>query len=142
VGSQSLTAWVQPIKQSRLLQLGQNAPQLGKTNVTVKQNVHSPCAFEESTSKSISSSFITQLFDTFYLLVTDSHCEYDLPRIADFQSRIRYTFNIHSDLLGFGTFCIIQYSKKLENTLFHKLDLLLSSGEEGDTYYLGSLRKN
>jgi hypothetical protein len=37
---------------------------------------------------------------------------------------------------------IVQYSIKLENTRFEKLDLLLSSGEGGDTYSVGSLRKS
>jgi hypothetical protein len=37
----------------------------------------------------------------------------------------------HSELLSFWTFSIVQYSKKLENTTFRRLDLFPSSGQEG-----------
>jgi hypothetical protein len=40
-----------------------------------------------------------------------------------------------SELLGFWTSSIVQYSKKIENTTFRKLDLFLSSGEgAGNTW--------
>jgi hypothetical protein len=35
----------------------------------------------------------------------------------------------HSELLSFWTLSIVQYSKKLKNTTFRKLDLFPSSGE-------------
>jgi hypothetical protein len=40
-------------------------------------------------------------------------------------------------LLGVWTLSIVWYSKKLENTMFQKLDLFPSSGERGDTYSVG-----
>jgi hypothetical protein len=39
----------------------------------------------------------------------------------------------HSELLSFWTLSIVQYSKKLENTTFWKLDLFPSSGRGGRT---------
>jgi hypothetical protein len=36
-----------------------------------------------------------------------------------------------SELLGFWTLSIVQYSNKVENTVFRKLVLFLSSGEGG-----------
>jgi hypothetical protein len=45
-------------------------------------------------------------------------------------------------LLGFWTLSIVWYSRKLVNTRFEKLDMLLSSGEGGDTYSAGSLEKS
>jgi hypothetical protein len=39
-------------------------------------------------------------------------------------------FNFQSELLGFWTLSIVQYSKKLDNTMFWKLDLFPSSGEQ------------
>jgi hypothetical protein len=36
---------------------------------------------------------------------------------------------LYSELLGFWTLSIVQYSKKAKNTTFRKLDLLRSSGE-------------
>jgi hypothetical protein len=47
-----------------------------------------------------------------------------------------------SELLGFWTFSIVRYSRKLENTTFRKLNLFPSSGEKGGyTYSVGPLRK-
>jgi hypothetical protein len=46
------------------------------------------------------------------------------------------------ELVGFFTLPITQYSKKLENTTFRKLDVFPFSREVGDIYSLGSLRKN
>jgi hypothetical protein len=49
-----------------------------------------------------------------------------------------------SGLLCFWTLSIVWYSKKLESTMFQKLDLFPSSvgWVGGDTYPVGSLRKN
>ena len=56
---------------------------------------------------------------------------------------------LYSELLGFWTLSIVQYSKKAKNTTFRKLDLLRSSGEakEGEgggdrTYSVGPLTKS
>jgi hypothetical protein len=38
---------------------------------------------------------------------------------------------LHSELLSFWTLFIVQYSKKLENTAFRKLDVFPSSGRGG-----------
>jgi hypothetical protein len=48
----------------------------------------------------------------------------------------------HSVLLGIWTLSIVRYCRKLENTIFWKLDLFPSSGEWADTYSVGSLRKS
>jgi hypothetical protein len=44
---------------------------------------------------------------------------------------------LHSDLLDFWTLSFIWYSKKLENTMFQKLNLFLTSGEGGGNYFVG-----
>jgi hypothetical protein len=41
------------------------------------------------------------------------------------------TVRVHSELISFWTLSIVQYSKKLENTTFRKLDLFPSSGHGG-----------
>jgi hypothetical protein len=49
----------------------------------------------------------------------------------------------NSEILGFFNLSIVRYSSNyLDNTTFRKLDLFPSSGEEGDTYSVKSLRKN
>jgi hypothetical protein len=49
---------------------------------------------------------------------------------------------LHSELLSFWTLSIVQYSKKLENTTFQKLDLFPSSGRVGRTpSQLGTLER-
>jgi hypothetical protein len=50
-------------------------------------------------------------------------------------------YNTQTELLGFWTLFIIQYSKKLENTMFQKLDLFLSSGERETPTLLGPLER-
>jgi hypothetical protein len=47
-----------------------------------------------------------------------------------------------SELLYIWTLSITQYYKKLKNATFWKLDPFPSSGEEGGTYFAGSLRKS
>jgi hypothetical protein len=50
-----------------------------------------------------------------------------------------HTEYLYSELLGFWTSSIVRIKKKLENTMFRKLDLLSSSGKAGDTYSVGFL---
>jgi hypothetical protein len=47
----------------------------------------------------------------------------------------------HSGLLFFFTLSIVRYSKKLENTAFHKMDLFPSSGEGKTPTLLGLLER-
>jgi hypothetical protein len=48
----------------------------------------------------------------------------------------------HSELLSFWTLSIVQYSKKLENTTFRKLDVsVLRSGGERTPCQLGPLER-
>jgi hypothetical protein len=45
-----------------------------------------------------------------------------------------------SELLGFWTLSIVRYSKNYK-TMFRKLDVFPPSGDRGDIYSVGSLRK-
>jgi hypothetical protein len=45
-------------------------------------------------------------------------------------------------LLGFWTLSNVQYSEKLGNTMFRKLNMFPSSGEKGGTYSVGFLRES
>jgi hypothetical protein len=47
----------------------------------------------------------------------------------------------HAELLSFWTLSIVQYSKKLKNTTFRKLDLFPSSGRGGTPNQLGPLER-
>jgi hypothetical protein len=49
---------------------------------------------------------------------------------------------VFSELLGFELCPSSGIVKKKENTMFSKLDLFISSGDERDTYPVGSLRKS
>jgi hypothetical protein len=52
------------------------------------------------------------------------------------------TKGLHKDLKGFWTLSIVRYSKRLEKTMFRKLDPFPVSGDgRGDTNSVGSLRK-
>jgi hypothetical protein len=50
-------------------------------------------------------------------------------------------YDTQTELLGFCTLFIIQYIKKLENTMFQNLDLFLSSGEGETLTMLGPLER-
>jgi hypothetical protein len=69
---------------------------------------------------------------------------YHRHKLFDLTNKYVFTLSISSafpsELLGFWTLSIVQYSEKLENTI-RKLDLFPSSGEEGDTYSVGSLER-
>jgi hypothetical protein len=58
------------------------------------------------------------------------------------QSRYRICGVYNSELLSFWTFSIVRYSKNSRKATFQKLDLFPSSGEWGDTYSVGPLRKS
>jgi hypothetical protein len=59
-----------------------------------------------------------------------------------FRDTCLYGRNFSSELLRFWTLSIFQYSKKLNNTTFRKLDLIPSSGQGGKTpSQLGPLEK-
>jgi hypothetical protein len=50
--------------------------------------------------------------------------------------------NEHSELMGFLDFAHCPVFQQPEETTFWKLNLLVFSGEGGDTYFIGSLRKS